>query len=690
MTRLEFSQGAPARSRRLRVRLLTGLLAATSLALAPAATAAPKDKAPLGKAPVAVVEVGAEQEPGVIAVARLAPETSDHGFGWELRAGLKVKNYGKSTVTLTKMLVDTDVTSPEEGEVWAYDDKGKKLPFVIFPGGSREVQLPVTTSASAPPVPETLGARLFFEGYPSPTQVVRPVSVRMNATPSGGYRFPARAEDLPPGVHWSLGKGFHADNQSQRYGYDLGNMAYNEVAKKWDELKWDDDGEFLDETQNESYWIYGRPLYSMHDGTVLACKRLEKDNIPKSDHGVTGGGNGFWIDHGNGEVALYAHLQEDSVPAELCPVESDGTLNATPVEVKAGQPLGNVGNSGATDHPHTHIHVQDAPPTSWEATGDAEGVPLNFHHMDVRVWTGFDPTADEPQKWAHLYAGAPAALGRAALFTPNPCGWIEYAPGGSEVAHHGVPARCWQDTVDAVVAAGYQMTFLDAFETNGEVFFNGIFRPATGQPWAAVHGLDPQAYQDVVDGHDAAGRRLVLADSYLEGGSVRYAAIFGPETGPWAAYHGLTQTDHQAEFDELRIEGYRPVSVSVVSVGGVRRYTAVYDTEPVGTWVLDSTVAEADYQAFFDAQADAGRKLHHLNAYEHGGAIWFSAVFAAAGPDVAAAHGLSATEYQLAWEELIDAGHRTRLVTGYDGGRTARYAAAWEITPRETRSLEAT
>lgn len=646
------------------------------------AFADPPIQTKVDKAPVNVIEVDAEHAPDVVAAARLAPETDEHDHGWELRATLRVKNHGKADVTLTGMTVDTDVTSPVQEAVTDKDANDLPIPFVIGAGKDRRVHVPVTLSHNAPPAPSQWGVMLHFDGYETPTVVKRPVALDENHTATGGYRFPARSEDLPAGTYWSTGSGFHAHTRSQRYAYDLGAMAYNTTEKAWQERKPGPDGKQLDKSKNENWWIFGLPVYAMHDGTVLACRRSVAENAP----GVLGsaGGNGFWIDHGNGEVALYAHFQQWSVPESLCPMESDGTLNATPIKVKAGDKLGLAGNTGSSSAPHLHIHVQDAPPADWAATGNAEGVPLNFSHATVRVRTGFDPEAPGDGNWAHLHAADPAALGTSLLIVPNPCGWFNYPAGASEVAHHGVSSACWQDTVDAIVAAGYRMAFLDAFSVDGRIFFNGVFRPADGTPWAAVHGLSSQGYQDAVDAHKAKGRRLLLAESYVENGAVRYAAIFGTGQGPWTAYHGRTAAEHQAEFDSLKASGYHPVSVSVVSVGGERRYTAVYEKGDVGSWILDSTVPLGEYQGVFDAQAQAGRKLARLNAYEHGGQVWVSALFWSDGPEVTALHGLTSEQYQAAWEHNTGAGRPTRLVTGYDGGRSARYAAAWELPDRRS------
>jgi murein DD-endopeptidase MepM/ murein hydrolase activator NlpD len=97
------------------------------------------------------------------------------------------------------------------------------------------------------------------------------------------------------------------------------------------------------------------------------------------DGTIPNGGNGLWVDHGNGEFALYAHFQKNSVPPSLCP--KNGNIEANHPVVKAGDQLGNAGNSGESSGPHLHFHVQDGPP----ATG--QGVPTLFHGIRVSTDT---------------------------------------------------------------------------------------------------------------------------------------------------------------------------------------------------------------------------------------------------------------------------------------------------------------
>ncbi len=132
-----------------------------------------------------------------------------------------------------------------------------------------------------------------------------------------------------------------------------GSTACRWNGKQWTELKSTAKKPF----KNTDYLIYGKPVYTMAAGTIVNCAWSAPDNTP----GVEGPKqNHFWILHGTGEIALYAHLQAGSVSKKYCPetvAENTFSLN---IPIAAGVKLGNVGNSGSSDKPHLHVHVQRA------------------------------------------------------------------------------------------------------------------------------------------------------------------------------------------------------------------------------------------------------------------------------------------------------------------------------------------
>ncbi|MFE9406506.1 M23 family metallopeptidase [Streptomyces sp. NPDC006530] len=95
----------------------------------------------------------------------------------------------------------------------------------------------------------------------------------------------------------------------------------------------------------EAYRIYGAKLYAPCDGQVVAAVDGYADQVPGTIRYEPPYGNHVFIDTGS-EVVKLAHLRPGSVTV------------STGDRVRAGQPIGEVGNSGNTTEPHLHIHAE--------------------------------------------------------------------------------------------------------------------------------------------------------------------------------------------------------------------------------------------------------------------------------------------------------------------------------------------
>ncbi|PCC69176.1 Peptidase family M23 [Nannocystis exedens] len=89
--------------------------------------------------------------------------------------------------------------------------------------------------------------------------------------------------------------------------------------------------------------------------------------------------NCVWILHGE-EVVQYAHLKHGSVPKAL--------LTGKYPAVKRGDPIGAIGNSGASGGPHLHIHAQRILP---KFTNDLDGLRDKIVAADARGIGPFRP-----------------------------------------------------------------------------------------------------------------------------------------------------------------------------------------------------------------------------------------------------------------------------------------------------------
>ena len=93
----------------------------------------------------------------------------------------------------------------------------------------------------------------------------------------------------------------------------------------------------------------GTPIYATGDGTVIRADRASR-----------GYGNHVRIDHGFGYTTLYAHMSKTNVKVGS--------------EVKRGEIIGYVGNTGKSVGPHLHYEVRK---------NDKPVNPINFYFSDL-------------------------------------------------------------------------------------------------------------------------------------------------------------------------------------------------------------------------------------------------------------------------------------------------------------------
>lgn len=163
------------------------------------------------------------------------------------------------------------------------------------------------------------------------------------------FRLPFRGEWLVfwGGQHRFLN--YHYAHDHIRYAYDFV-VAKNEASFSGDPLL------------NESYYAFGKPVLAPADGVVVASVDGIADNVPVGAmNEAQAAGNVVLIKHANGEVSMIAHLKNGSVKVKA----------GDPV--KAGEQIGECGNSGNSSEPHVHFQATAAGEDPGSAT-----IPVTF------------------------------------------------------------------------------------------------------------------------------------------------------------------------------------------------------------------------------------------------------------------------------------------------------------------------
>jgi murein DD-endopeptidase len=136
-----------------------------------------------------------------------------------------------------------------------------------------------------------------------------------------------------------------------------------------DWIQFGPDGRFFhgDSKSNANFYGYGAEVLAVADGRISDLKDGLPQNAGDNEPATRAitldniAGNYLILDLGQSRFALYAHLQPGSLKVKL----GD--------EVKAGQVLALLGNSGNSDAPHLHFHLMDA-----NSPLASEGIPYEL------------------------------------------------------------------------------------------------------------------------------------------------------------------------------------------------------------------------------------------------------------------------------------------------------------------------
>ncbi|TYP74071.1 M23 family metallopeptidase [Paenibacillus methanolicus] len=143
---------------------------------------------------------------------------------------------------------------------------------------------------------------------------------------------------------------YHYEHEQVRYAYDL-------IVER-DGFSYQGDP-----TKNESYFAFGQNVLAPADGVVVAVVDGIPDNEPVGQmNEAQPAGNMIIIRHENGEFSMIAHFKNGSIVVQ----EGD--------RLRAGQVIGQCGNSGNSSE--AHIHFQVSPPS--EVEDIATTIPVSF------------------------------------------------------------------------------------------------------------------------------------------------------------------------------------------------------------------------------------------------------------------------------------------------------------------------
>lgn len=242
-----------------------------------------------------------------------------------------------------------------------------------IPGNSAAVAYIDFTVASPAQLPKRI------EHTISTTIVPGEFPVPANSVSTGGA---ARVHQGPPvridaplaGPRWAAIIGVHRRSLQPVTGRFLNGQRF---AIDWNRIDEQDRPEFGDPSTFASNPSYGSPVLAVGDAKVVQAV----DGIPDQPAGTytpvgaaEADGNVVILKLERGVYAGYAHL----IPGSVTVKRGD--------RVEAGEPLGQLGNSGNSNGPHLHFQVMNAP-----SLLASESLPYVLRRFDLR---GIVPSLD--------------------------------------------------------------------------------------------------------------------------------------------------------------------------------------------------------------------------------------------------------------------------------------------------------
>jgi murein DD-endopeptidase MepM/ murein hydrolase activator NlpD len=185
--------------------------------------------------------------------------------------------------------------------------------------------------------------------------------------------------DGPVTVAWggpTAAVNYHVGIPAERWGYDL-LVTQHGVSHRGPG------------TELRDFYAFDRPVRSPAAGRVIQVRDVDPDVPPGRANRSRGAGNHIVVEVAPSEYLFIAHLKAGTISV------SSGQ------QVRRGDVVGRVGNSGNSSEPHVHLHLQDAP-----EAGAGEAIPLLFSDYVLEDGTVVPRGTPEGGRRAGRYAGS--------------------------------------------------------------------------------------------------------------------------------------------------------------------------------------------------------------------------------------------------------------------------------------------
>ena len=171
-----------------------------------------------------------------------------------------------------------------------------------------------------------------------------------------------------------------------------------------------------------------------------------------------------------------------------------------------------------------------------------------------------------------------------------------------------VPEFKFKELVSSLSNKSYRLTWMDAVEYYGLVYFNTIWTKNDRTKWKVFIDLSPSRYRRRFKAKMAQGYRLAFIETYTHRRKLRYAAIFIHDGWPpWVTYHGYSPHKHRKMFYHYLDQGYQ-LTVQSVTESKSRIYVAaIYEKIYLGDIRVRMGLTREDLAEELSTQMKRGR-----------------------------------------------------------------------------------
>ncbi|AUX36094.1 MULTISPECIES: M23 family metallopeptidase [Sorangium] len=313
-----------------------------------------------------------------------------------------------------------------------------------------------------------------------------------------------------------------------------------------------------------------------------------------------GEGNLVVIRHLDDTAAAYAHLQQDQVFVR------EGEY------VPRGRVIALSGNTGHSFAPHLHFDVHPSF-TDWDSWVNT--MKIRFQDANHTCWR---PLVGNSLASNNTVTSVPLS----ALMQPG-TGTQSFLA-GMELDDF---LAAWVD-LGTSSPAQYMKDF-DTYLEGGVRRYAGVFGPGSaGQSF--FPGLTYQQLRDKrTELANAPTKQVMITfDTYMDGSTRRFDALFGPGTADQDFKGGLTQSDFVDEWIAQGLLGRDMITFQVYPSGGQMRYAGLFGTGNLG----QHFVSNKTYQQFYDLWIALGQQsppayMRAFRIYNEGGQTRYAGLF---------------------------------------------------------------